>query len=322
MSRPKRINLPFCLYHVISRTNSGDTAFLDKKDIGKFLSYLAKYSTLFSFRIHAWCMMDTHFHLLLESGEKDDLSELMRRLLTAYTVYFNRRHGRHGHLFQGRFKSFVVDKRNYLLSLSRYIHLNPLETKSRIEPESYFGSSLQYYIKGNEPAFLYTKKILSFFDGNRKKYLKFVREGLNEEIKPLVIRQAYIGSRDFVKRVAKRKQALERKGSRAWKQEKKSGEKQDTAESGKAEKILKKVAAYFGIDKELIRKARKGKGDIGKARTLLIYLLREYLPWDGSRIIRFAGLRSWGALSYHTSREKIKSLEETINILKNDLKDI
>ena len=98
--------------------------------------------------------------------------------------------------------------------------------------------------------------------------------------------------------------------------------KRDAVESGKAEKRLNKVATYFGFDKELILKARKGKGDIGKARTLLICLLREYLPWDGSRFIRFAGLRSWGYLSYHTSMEKIKSLEVTIKILKNDLKDI
>jgi len=64
------------------------------------------------------------------------------------------------------------------------------------------------------------------------------------------------------------------------------------------------------------------KGDIGKARTVLIYLLREFLPWTGMRIIKYAGLRSWGSLSYHTMRKKIKSLLETIDILKNKLKNI
>jgi REP element-mobilizing transposase RayT len=322
MSRPKRINLSFCLYHVISRTNSDDTAFRDRKDNAKFLFYLAKYSDLFFFRVHAWCMMDTHFHLLLESGERDELSEMMRRLLTAYTVYFNRRHHRHGHLFQGRFKSYIVDKSSYLISLSRYIHLNPLETKSRLDPETFSGSSLQHYIRGNEPAFLCTKEILTFFDGNRGEYLKFIREGLNEETKPVIIRQAYIGSSEFVKRVNKRKNALEKKGSRERKRENKSEAQREEADAGKAEKILSKVAAHFEIEKELIQMSRHGRGDIGKARTALIYLLREFLPWNGGRIIRFVGLRSWSALSYHTTKEKIKSIEETINILKNELKDI
>ena len=85
MARPKRIDLPLCLYHVHSRTNSGDAAFLDSKDKQKFLYYLEKYLVLLSFRVHAWCLMANHFYLLLESGERVGLSEFMRRLLTAYT---------------------------------------------------------------------------------------------------------------------------------------------------------------------------------------------------------------------------------------------
>jgi len=156
MTRPKRIDLSFSLYHILSRTNSGDTAFQDNKDRSKFLEYVSRYTQLFDYRIHAWCLMSTHFHLFLESDQVPQLSEFMRRLLTAYTVYYNRRHRRHGHLFQGRFKSYIVDKSDYFLSLSRYIHLNPRETERPQDPFRYQGSSLRYYIKGGEPNFLHT----------------------------------------------------------------------------------------------------------------------------------------------------------------------
>jgi hypothetical protein len=120
----------------------------------------------------------------------------------------------------------------------------------------------------------------------------------------------------------KRKNALEKNGSRERKQENKSDAQQEEADAGKAEKILSKVAAHFEIEKELIQESGHGSGDIGKARTALICLLREYLPWNGGRIIHFAVLRSWSALSYHTTKEKIKSLQETINILKKELEVI
>ena len=120
----------------------------------------------------------------------------------------------------------------------------------------------------------------------------------------------------------KRQKALERKGSRERKREHKTEARQKETDERKAEKILKKVAVHFEIENELIQGSRHGRGDIGKARTVLIYLLREFLPWTGGRIIGFAGLRSWSALSYHTTKKKIKPLQGTIDILKKELKDI
>ena len=91
MSRPKRINLPGCVYHVICRGNRYDVIFEDDEDRECFLEYLTDYLEQFEMRIHAFFLMHTHFHLLIES-RKSNLSEYMRRLLTAYTVWFNRRH--------------------------------------------------------------------------------------------------------------------------------------------------------------------------------------------------------------------------------------
>jgi len=324
MSRPKRINLPFCLYHVLSRTNSESVAFHDMKDMWKFLSYLAKYQHLFDFRVHAWCLMPTHFHLLLESAAHADLSELMRRLLTAYTVYYNKRHKRHGHLFQGRFKSYVVEKSSYLLALSRYIHLNPVADKDKRnhDPATYPGSSLKYYLNGGEPPFLYTKEILSWFKGERKAYARFVMEGLNEDIKPQIIRQAYIGGKSFIQRMGMRANAQIKKKLKLGIADNKTDNIREMEEKQKARELLEEVAHYFHLSPELIRNSRHGLGHIGKARTILVTLLRETLTWTGGRIISFVGLRSWSAFSYHIRKAAETEYQKVISaIRKKMLKD-
>lgn len=161
MSHLNRIDMPFSLYHIYFRTNSGDDACLYQWDREKFLKYMSRYLDIFEFRLHTFCILANHFHLFSESTQRPVLSEFMRRLLTANTVYLNRRGGRHGHLFQGRFKSHIVKKFFYLLALSRYIHLNPARLAKTWEPDRFAGSSLLCYINGREPQYLYTKEILS-----------------------------------------------------------------------------------------------------------------------------------------------------------------
>jgi len=290
MSRPKRIDLPFSLYHVFSRTNTGEDAFPDARDKERFLEYLAEYVDLFHFRIHVFCIMRNHFHLLLESTDHPQLSELMRRLLTAYTIYFNRRHGRHGHLFQGRFKSLIVDKSEYFLALSRYIHLNPSHTIPPHDPFTFDGSSLHYYLKGMEPEFLYTKEILSWFHGNRMKYGTFVREGLKEKTKLDIYQQRFIGGQTFARRIYKRLQHEEEPGTRGQKARRKLEEQIRESEELKAEEIIKKVTEEFSLFPDIIRKGRQAKGEVGKARAIVIALLRFHLPWSGSKIAEYLGL--------------------------------
>ena len=167
MARPKRIDLPDSLYFVHSRTDKGESAFADQKDRENFLMQISKCAGIYSFRVHAWCLMRDHFLLLLESTNRPGLSEFMRRLLTAYTVYFNRRHGRDGNLFHGRYKSYLVDKTDCLTDLSRHVHLAPAGGHYKADPFSYKSSSLQYYMKRGEPDFLFTQDILSHFRGRR-----------------------------------------------------------------------------------------------------------------------------------------------------------
>jgi REP-associated tyrosine transposase len=313
MSRYKRINLPFCLYHVISRANSGDIAFCDRKDKIKFLEYLARYLELYECRLHAFCLMDTHFHLLIESGPRAALSELMHRLMTAYTVYYNRRYNRHGHLFQGRFNSYIVDKADYLLTLSRYIHLNPYHTKSSDDPLKYFGSSLSYYVRGNEPDYLHTGEILSWFKGDRKEYERYVLEDKNEEIMINIHQQRFIGGEIFCTRMRKRfkhksdagTSIIAKEKSRAFCQEK---------EEKKAEIILEKVAEYYDLQPEMIKAGYRAKGDTAKARIVVIGLLRINLPWTGKQISSWLGMKKniYGYLKKLKEKEDLRKAYDSI----------
>jgi REP element-mobilizing transposase RayT len=314
MVRKNRINIPFCLYHVFSRTNSGGLCFYDEQDQDKFLDYLAKYLKLLSFRIHAWCFMPNHFHLLIESNDSPGLSMFMHHLLTAYTVYFNHRHDKHGHLFQGRFKSLVVDKSDYLLEVSRYIHLNPKL------PESYTGSSLRYYIHGDEPDFLYTKETLSWFKGNREKYAEFVREGFTENITPEVLKQRYIGGKAFAERMEKRLNQASLKGSRGMTASILVENRQKEKNQQRAEILLNHTAKHFPIPWKLIPAKKRKKGEIGKARTILINLLHFHLPWTYQQIAEYMEIQNNSVIRYHIRKlEKDKNLYLKLEKIEKEL---
>ncbi len=120
-----------------------------------FLKNLTDYLEQFEIRIHAYGLMDTHFHLLIES-RKSNLSEYLRRVLTACAVWFNKRHHTRGHIFAGRFKSIVVERGYYLVAVSRYIHRNPVEASIVRNAEDYAWSSMRVYTGKSEMGF--TKK--------------------------------------------------------------------------------------------------------------------------------------------------------------------
>lgn len=158
MARPLRISYPNAFYHVTCRGNDRRVIFRDDHDRTRFLAQLESALEIFSVRLHAYVLMSNHFHLIVETP-KANLSEFMRQFNISYTSYYNRRHGRIGHLYQGRFKAIVVDKDSYLLELSRYVHLNPIRIKAkgqRSEAERigevsrYRWSSLSGYLDGKK----------------------------------------------------------------------------------------------------------------------------------------------------------------------------
>lgn len=201
MSRPLRIEYPGALYHVLSRGNERKEIFRGPVDYELFLGILADTVHKFNLVVHAWCLMPNHFHMLLETPGAN-LCDSMKRLLGLYTVRFNRAHKRSGHLFQGRYKALLVDKDNYFLELSRYIHLNPIKAELAKTPESYRWSSMRYFLRDKAPWFLAKDLTLKSFSST-KEYRSFVLEGLNESLDPFreAIGGLVVGSEDFLEKI-------------------------------------------------------------------------------------------------------------------------
>jgi len=138
MARPLRIEYNRALYHITSRGNAREAIFLNDEDRKLFLDILGSVKERSNWLCHAYCLMDNHYHLIVETPESN-LSKGMRQLNGVYTQRFNKQHNRVGHLFQGRYKTIVVDKENYLLEVSRYVVLNPVRAKA--VKNSYLGTA-------------------------------------------------------------------------------------------------------------------------------------------------------------------------------------
>ena len=125
MARALRVEFPGAWYHVTARGNEPRAIFRSDLDRSRFLELLGEYTARFGLRLHAYAFMPNHYHLMVETPA-GGLSRAMQWLNVSYTVWFNRKHGRCGHLFQGRFKAVLVEAGQWGLELSRYVHLNPV----------------------------------------------------------------------------------------------------------------------------------------------------------------------------------------------------
>ncbi len=180
MSRPLRIEFEGAVYHVTSRGNARSDIYLSDEDREMFLEVLAHVVDRFGWECHAYCLMTNHYHLMIETPQAN-LSRGMRQLNGMYTQRFNRAHRRSGHVFQGRFKSIVVDKDAYLLELSRYIVRNPVAAGMVAEVSDWKWSSFNATTgRESAPAFLQVDWLLSQFGGSRMKarsaYASFVNK--------------------------------------------------------------------------------------------------------------------------------------------------
>ena len=164
MARQWRIEYPGAIYHVLSRGNNRQDIFQTTGDRHLFLELLEELHTRFNISLYAYVLMSNHYHLLLQTHE-GNLSKSMQWLGANYTRKYNIRHKRSGHLFQGRFKNFLIENPEYLLRLSFYIHRNPLRAKMVDRLADYRWSSYPIYGYGKKPPdWLKTDLIFSFFD--------------------------------------------------------------------------------------------------------------------------------------------------------------
>jgi REP element-mobilizing transposase RayT len=182
MARPLRIEYDGALYHVTSRGNERKPIFKNDSDRKLFLDTLALVNKRFHWICHAYCLMDNHYHLVVETPD-GNLSKGMRQLNGVYTQAYNKRHGRVGHLFQGRFKGILVQKDSHFLEVCRYVVLNPVRAKTVSHPRQYKWSSYGATVAiAQAHDCLMPHEILSHF-GRRKsvaqqKYREFVEDGV------------------------------------------------------------------------------------------------------------------------------------------------
>lgn len=314
MARPLRIEYPGAYYHVTSRGNERRAIFADDTDKRRFLEILETTSNLFGAEVHGYVLMENHFHLILMTPTAN-LQKFMQRFNTSYTVYFNRRHHRTGHLFQGRYKALLIDRDTYLLELSRYLHLNPVRIKkyAHLEVEekrrilqAYPWSSYQGYTRlKDQLPFVTCSTILEMIGGGddqkaRRRYSRFVMSGIVKDMNSTfwdgVKGQAILGSDAFVDWVRERflsdrtDDHRELPGLRALEKGPRT-----------IEEIAREVAASFGVEeKELYRRYASVSG----ARAIFIELCCLYLNkhMSLSEIGRSVGNVGAAALSQQRKR--------------------
>jgi REP element-mobilizing transposase RayT len=190
MARPYRLQGEGYLYHITSRGDDRKRIYISKYDYEKFLEYLLKAKEKYKFYLYAYCLMSNHYHLLIETT-KPNLSRIMQYINTAYTVYYNKKRNRSGHLFQGRYKSIIIDGDSYFLELTRYIHLNPVRAGMSKTPEGYKWSSFLGYMNRKGDAFIDRQKIMRYYKINPSKYKQFVLDGIDK--KPDIFKGVYAG---------------------------------------------------------------------------------------------------------------------------------
>lgn len=209
MSRPIRIEFPNALYHVTSRGDRREAIFEDDEDRLAFLTTLGNVVGQFNWLCYAWCLMDNHYHLLVQTPDAN-LSKGMRQLNGVFTQWSNRRHKRAGHLFQGRFKAILVDNDAYLLELARYVVLNPVRAGMVKRAGDWRWSSYRASM-GQAPAdaFLAADGLLAQFAKRRSvaqaRYHQFVTEGVKAASPWQHLKgQVFLGNEKFVEQMQKR----------------------------------------------------------------------------------------------------------------------
>jgi len=206
MARPLRVEYPGAVYHITSRGNARAAIFLDDEDREQFLDTLAGVIKRFGWVCHAYCLMDNHYHLVIETPGAN-LCHGMRQLNGVYTQRFNRRHDRVGHIYQGRYKAILVERDAYLLELCRYVVLNPVRANMVEDvshwPWSSYCATINMQIA---PAWLSVDWLLSQFGRGRKqchvRYAQFVKEGVNgASIWDELSQQVFLGGDQFIDQI-------------------------------------------------------------------------------------------------------------------------
>ncbi len=320
MARAWRIEYAGALYHVLARGNEGRAIFVDDRDRTRFLDLLAEAAERFDLAMFAYVLMGNHYHLLLRT-RRPNLSKAMQWLGVSYTNRFNRRHRRYGHLFQGRFKSILVQNDAYMLRLSCYIHRNPVRAGLVARLADYRWSSYRAYAYGKSPGpWLETGMILSqtanAADPHRAYRERAQAYALEEKALWEDLRHGFVlGSAGFVQEVKKRHLPPSVNAEMP--------QQRGAARHVFSEAALQRAAAFLEFDPGRGRLYGKaGKETVG-ARDLLIYLawrtggqtnreIGERLGLTHSAVSRRVSIVKMGLKNDPELRDRLEQLERVL----------
>lgn len=272
MPRPPRLEFSGAVYHVIARGNEQRDIFRTDSDRELYLRRLAHYRDRFRFRLYAFCLMSNHVHLALETGPVL-LSRIVLALHGSYAQAFNQRHERAGHLFQGRYKAFLVQKTSYLLALVRYIHDNPVKAGLVRDPRNYRWSSERFYRGTPAPGWLDTRGLLQLLGSDpgraARRYRSFMTSARTERYEDLETVACVVKGDDRFARVALEK-ATETFRRQTW----------------SIEQIARMVARRHGLGLEEIRSRRISR-ESANARAVAGLIARTHCRMPLSRVAEF-----------------------------------
>jgi REP-associated tyrosine transposase len=302
MSRPWRIEYEGALYHLLSRGNERSDIFITDKDRTGFLDAVGEMSARFEIDIFAYVLMDTHYHLLARTRQAN-LKKAMQWFGTTYTQWFNRRNSRSGHLFQGRYKSIIIQNDAYLLQLSYYIHRNPLRAGIVRRLAGYRWSSYNAYAYGRKaPRWLSTDLILDQFAGEqdchrsyREKVQKYASEEkhLFEDLQHGLI----LGSKQFVEKI--------RKKYAGGKPDVSLPQQRQVSKSFDSKSYLRSGEQIFGCNLEHFVNAKRLSGAEKQMRDLLLYGIWKTGQLKNEEIGSLFGL-SYSGVSHSVKSAKLK----------------
>lgn len=322
MPRKARIDVPGALHHIIIRGIEKNPIFEDGKDYKNFLTRLGSILTETSTACYAWALLTNHAHLLMRTGTYP-VTTVMRRLLTGYAQQFNRRHTRHGYLFQNRYKSILVEAEPYLLELVRYIHLNPLRAGivPTMEALDHYPHTGHAVLMGRMTLLWQdTASVLAFF-GSPSGYRAFVEKGIALGTRPELTGGGLIRSAGGwlqLKKDGVRLQSDERiLGSSEFVSSvlKKTHEDYEKRLLIKAagltlSTLITSVARHLGIDEALIRSAVKQR-TASRARAIIAHLAVDRLKTTNVEIGRTLNL-TVSAVSRLAARGRADELSRQI----------
>ncbi len=307
MARPLRVEFEDAIYHLGARGNARQAIFRDERDCARFLELLGESAQRFEAAILCFVLMGKHFHLVAQT-HRPNLRRWMHWLLVSYTMYFNRRHRLSGHLFQGRYKSFLVQEGDYLLGLSRYVHLNPVRgvrlgrgspAERRKRLRGFKWSSYRGYAGLSAPfPFVEEAMVLDELRAPRRaerlRYRRFVEEGLLREIEnqfEALRWQAVLGDESFMQKLRDRLKGLH-------KQRREITSLRKAMPSIDPKKVLKSVAKKYQVDrKRLVARGERGL----HAKNIAMWMIWE----TGGKSLREIG-ELFGGMDYAAVAQRIR----------------